>query len=367
MIELLPFLNKEPYTLPQKEKEGIFLSEIKKAAVWHYENCPAFKTACINKNFDVFSDFELNDLPYFPTSIFKEFDLLSVPKEKVVKTLYSSSTSGKPSKIMLDQETASRQTAVLGKIWANFFGQERKNFVVFDTEATVKSNDGELSSRGTAIRGILPMVKKLSFVLNQNLELSSEKLQTLKALSCESKTCYFGFTWLVYNICLNGKGSKDALEIFKKLSGQDGLLLHTGGWKKFQDIALSKNDFNLRVAEALGLKKEKINDFYGLTEQLGTIYPDCDYGYKHAPVYSEIIIRDFDTLLPADAGRLGFIQFISPLPHSYPGISLLTDDIGKIIGTDDCKCGRKGKYFIFEKRSEKAELKGCGDTLKVKA
>ena len=42
---------------------------------------------------------------------------------------------------------------------------------------------------------------------------------------------------------------------------------------------------------------------------------------------------------------------------------MLSDDIGKILGVDDCACGRKGKYFRFEKRTEKADIKGCGDTI----
>jgi hypothetical protein len=100
-----------------------------------------------------------------------------------------------------------------------------------------------------------------------------------------------------------------------------------------------------------------------MTEQLGTIYPDCDAGYKHVPIYSEIMIRNTDTLEIEDVGKSGFIQLLSPIPHSYPGISLLSDDIGKIIGIDNCPCGRKGKYFQFEKRAEQADIKGCGDTI----
>ena len=64
-------------------------------------------------------------------------------------------------------------------------------------------------------------------------------------------------------------------------------------------------------------------------------------------------------------GKSGFIQVISPIPNSYPGISLLTDDIGEILGRDNCPCGRKGTYFIFKKRSEMADPKGCGDTLDI--
>lgn len=61
-------------------------------------------------------------------------------------------------------------------------------------------------------------------------------------------------------------------------------------------------------------------------------------------------------------GREGLIECISILPSSYPGQALLTEDVGKILGIDDCECGRKGKYFTFVARAEKAEIRGCGDT-----
>ena len=58
----------------------------------------------------------------------------------------------------------------------------------------------------------------------------------------------------------------------------------------------------------------------------------------------------------------GFIEVMSILPSSYPGQALLTEDIGEIIGIDDCPCNRKGKYFVFRSRAKKVELRGCGDT-----
>jgi hypothetical protein len=56
------------------------------------------------------------------------------------------------------------------------------------------------------------------------------------------------------------------------------------------------------------------------------------------------------------------IQTFSILPRSYPGNSLLTEDIGVIVGEDDCSCGRNGKYFLVEGRLPTAELRGCSDT-----
>jgi hypothetical protein len=33
-----------------------------------------------------------------------------------------------------------------------------------------------------------------------------------------------------------------------------------------------------------------------------------------------------------------------------------------ILGEDDCKCGRKGKYFKVLGRIKKAKIRGCSDT-----
>ena len=40
---------------------------------------------------------------------------------------------------------------------------------------------------------------------------------------------------------------------------------------------------------------------------------------------------------------------------------VLTEDLGEIVGEDDCKCGLKGKYFLVHGRTKKAEIRGCGN------
>ena len=37
-------------------------------------------------------------------------------------------------------------------------------------------------------------------------------------------------------------------------------------------------------------------------------------------------------------------------------------DEGRILGEDDCPCGRKGKYFEILGRIQRAEVRGCSDT-----
>lgn len=359
-------LDYEPFSLPNSQKEKLFLGLIAESVRWHWQNSREFRNICKMYNFNPFSKFSTEELPFLPVSLFKKFELLSVPKKQIVKTLFSSSTSGHPSKIYLDRITAANQIKALSKILTNFFGRARRHFIIFDNEDTVRSDDGTLTSRNTAIRGILGLAKKVDFLLGKNSLLDFENLEKIaSSIKKNENVCFFGFTWLVYNVTRENFENIKIRNLFKKIRSSDKLLLHIGGWKKLQDLNVSKNAFKKLIGSFVDVKASKIIDFYGMTEQLGTVYPDCQAGYKHVPLYSDLLIRDIRTSKSLKNGETGLIQFVSPIAHSYPGISILSDDIGKIVGVDDCKCGRRGKYFVFEKRAEFAELRGCGDTLNI--
>tara|TARA_A100001015_G_scaffold287890_1_gene358144 strand:+ start:1250 stop:1456 length:207 start_codon:yes stop_codon:yes gene_type:complete len=59
--------------------------------------------------------------------------------------------------------------------------------------------------------------------------------------------------------------------------------------------------------------------------------------------------------------KTGLVQLLSILPTSYPGHSILTQDLGAVFGEDNCKCNLKGKYFKILGRAKKAEIRGCGN------
>jgi len=63
---------------------------------------------------------------------------------------------------------------------------------------------------------------------------------------------------------------------------------------------------------------------------MGLNYPDMKDGWKHCSVYSKVIVRDVVTHEVLPAGKEGMLEFISPIPHSYPGNVILTDDLGVI-------------------------------------
>ncbi len=133
----------------------------------------------------------------------------------------------------------------------------------------------------------------------------------------------------------------------------EAVLLHSGGWKKLASQAVSKAEFMGRAAAVLGISKRRVLDFYGMVEQVGTVFVDCEAGNKHAPAFAEVIVRRPLTLAPAAWGETGILELLSVLPSSYPGHALLTEDQGVMIGVDDCPCGHKGKYFRFAAASNR--------------
>ena len=82
----------------------------------------------------------------------------------------------------------------------------------------------------------------------------------------------------------------------------------------------------------------------------------------HASIFSDVIARNPEDFSVCPIGQKGILQVLSPMAVSYPGHSILTEDMGTILGVDDCPCGRKGKYFRIDGRIPKAEIRGCSDT-----
>jgi len=130
------------------------------------------------------------------------------------------------------------------------------------------------------------------------------------------------------------------------------------------------------------VKPVDVIDLYGFTEQGGMIYPTCEAGNRHTPIWCEmiyptceagnrhtpiwceVIVRHQTSLEPLGSGESGLMQFITPIQTSYPGHSVLTEDIGQIIGVDDCPCGRRGTTFRITGRANLAtEVRGCGDIM----
>ena len=301
------------------------------------------------------------DMPFLPVRIFKEFEMRSCTDDEIVKTLTSSGTTGQQvSRIFLDRETSALQTKCLTKIVSSILGTKRVPMLILDSSAVIKDRN-MFSARGAGILGFSIFGSKRCYALNDDMDLDVKGLKTFLEAH-EGETIFmFGFTFMIWQ------------HFYKKLLGSGyrpdlsrGVLIHGGGWKKLVSEQVSPEAYKEALQEVCGLSPENIHDYYGMVEQTGTIYMECEYGHLHTSSFSDVLVRRPVDFSLAEKGERGLIEVVSILPQSYPGHILLTEDEGVILGEDDCPCGRKGKYFKVEGRIKNAEIRGCSDTYAAK-
>ena len=304
----------------------------------------------------------LEDVPYIPVQMFKHFDLRTCPEQEIVKVLQSSGTTGgTPSRVPLDKSTTMNQIKALKTILADYLGKNRKIFLVIDHEG-INSPAMAFSARTAGVRGLSIYAKKTFYLLKEEdgkLVLNLPVIRDVIENYSQEVVYAFGFTYIIWTTFFNQIQKENIRFSFKGFT-----LFHSGGWKKMRDLAVSKEQFSESIAQVFGAQPGTILDFYGMAEQTGIIFVDCKEGNKHVPGFSQVIIRDPYTLQPCPAGKPGLIEVMSILADSYYDQAVLTEDLGVLGGVDDCPCGRKGRYFRFMSRVEKAEVRGCGDTFR---
>ena len=353
--------------VPDKDQaDNMFQAALEESFSYHYENCPAFANYCYNRGFRlerITSD--LADLPFVPVQAFKHFGrdlLITQTSEEKTFFMNSSATSGQPSSISVSRRTAKRQAISMAQVISSFLTPKKRPFIIFDIKPK-SSASGNVGARYGATVGFMSLSSQAHFVLEEdenggiflNSEALKEALQKVKETG--QAPVIFGFTYVIFDV-LNQLYTTNPLAQFDA-----GTILHIGGWKKLEAQKVSKERFNKIVSERFGLKPNDVIDLYGFTEQMGINYPSFDLDDKIAPNFVRVLVRDPDTMQVLPAGQEGLLQFISPLPLSYPGISVLTDDLGVITNSFEELRSRWGTTFRVTGRAKNAEVRGCGDIM----
>ena len=319
-----------PYVLSAVEKEAVLFPQLQECLAFHYAHCPEY--ARILNTFGVKLEklTSIAELPFLPVALFKRLKLCSVPDSEIFKVLRSSGTSGQmPSRVFLDRTNALQQQKTLVQIVTSFLQQPRLPMLIIDTPTVIQDRKS-FSARGAGILGFSLFGADRTYALKEDMSLDHE-----------------------------------AIDGFLQRHAGGAVVFHGGGWKRLVGTGVNRERLYTALAETCHIDPQNIHDYYGMSEQTGTIAVECEYGHLHCCDLSQIIVRNPLTLKECAVGESGVIQTISLLPSSYPGNSILTDDVGVVLGCDDCPCGRKGKYFRVEGRLPQAELRGCSDTYQV--
>ncbi len=355
MLDQAALLALPPYGLARAEKRAFLTEELAALTRHHAAHCAPYARMLAATGTDADTVTDYAQLPPLPVRLFKEFDLMSVPPEQLYKTMTSSGTTGQQvSKIYLDVETSTLQTKVLGKLVENALGGARLPMILVDSPSVVK-NRAMFSARGAGILGFSMFGRDRVYALTDDMQLDMDGLRAFLAKHGQEPVFLFGFTYMVWQYFVTELQKRG-----ERLSIPGGVLLHGGGWKKLAAEAVSPAQFKAALLATCGIPR--VLDYYGMVEQTGAIHVECEHGHLHAPVWADVLIRRARDFSLAEVGEAGLIEVVSVLPRSYPGHALLTEDEGRILGEDDCPCGRKGKYFEVLGRVKRAETRGCSDT-----
>ena len=350
-------LHQQPvFGLTSADKQTYLLPALNALHRHHQTQCSAYANITQSSHQREMIDCQkLTELDYLAVRLFKLMKLSSIAAEDVFKTLQSSGTTSQvTAKVVLDKETSQRQSKVLVAIMQQILGKARLPMLIIDAKSTVQDRS-KFNARAAGIQGLAFFGREHTYALNDNMQPDWAVIDEFCERHKDKPVLVFGFTFMVWQYFVS------ALETMgKSIELPTATLIHSGGWKKLDAEKVDNEAFKQRVKLSTGISQ--IHNFYGMAEQVGSVFVECQNGYLHAPSYADIVIREPLDLSVSPMGKQGIIQVVSAVPSSYPGHSLLTEDIGILYGEDDCGCGWNGKYFSVTGRLPRAEVRGCSDT-----
>jgi hypothetical protein len=340
------------FTLPQPDREAQLLPRLVELTERHRARGVAYANILAATGHDPGRAYQrISDLPWLPVRLFKTHQLKSIPDDEVFKVLTSSGTTGDVSRIYLDKAAAAAQTRMLAQTLQAVLGPKRLPMLVVDTTAIIK-NRRSFSARGAGVLGMITFGRDHVWALDEDGKPDLEAVRGFLAKHGDQPFLVFGFTFMVW-LYLYGLARDNGLDL------SNGILVHSGGWKKLVEQQVGNAEFRRAFQADTGLRN--IHNFYGMVEQIGVVYLEGPDGNSlYCPDFADIVIRDPQTWQPLPPGRPGLVEVVSTLPESYPGHVLLTEDLGVIDGVDDGAW--PGKRFSILGRLPRAEARGCSDT-----
>jgi len=346
------YLTFHPFNLKKNKKKNLFKNGMNILTNYHYYNNILYKKLIDKLNFNLNKNNEIDKLPFLPVTIFKNYEIYTSNLNEIDTIATSSGTSNKKvSKIFLDKNNSLNQIRVLNKILVNHFGRKKYPMLVLSSKPKLKSD--LINAKLAAIKGFSVIASEKFFCLDEqdNLDLNILK----EFVNRPSKNKYiFGFTADIWQ-----KFYLSKIKINNKFDLSNATIIHGGGWKKLENLRVDNQTFKNKIYEKFKVKK--IINYYGMIEQTGSIFLECNECNNFFPsIFSDIIIRD-EKLKPV-YNKSGLIQLMSLLPSSYPGHNILTEDIGQIVYKKCKHCNsKKLKQFKVYGRVKNSEVRGCSN------
>ena len=312
-MEYSEMLEHKPYELDKEAKNRLLTKRLVELTGHHMAQCNLYNNMMDSigmtpGRLEEVTSYE--ELPFLPVRLFKELKLLSVPMEEVFKTMTSSGTTGqRVSKIYLDRVTSAYQQKTMVKIVSDYTGSARMPMLILDCPSVVK-NRLMFSARGAGILGFSIFGSDRTYALTDEMELDIVGVRSFLERHEGQRILLFGFTFMVWQHFYK-ELVRIEQETGERFDFSKAVLIHGGGWKKLISEAVSPEEFHDLLCAVCGL--DDIHDYYGMVEQTGCIYMQCECGHLHASIFSDVIMRNPKDFLCVKSGKRApfrlFLQF----------------------------------------------------------
>jgi phenylacetate-coenzyme A ligase PaaK-like adenylate-forming protein len=350
-------LSSSPY---EGYDEHAFVEAMKEVTAWHIEKNQFYRSLCQQERFDLDRIQTLADLSLIPSVMahfFKEYEELSVTREQVALHLTSSGTTGQKSQVFFDEWSIKAPQRMLDLIF-KYYGwvtpDQLTNYILYTYETESDSKLGTAYTDNYLCQ--YAPVKNVEIALKMQGDGShsfdfSGVLRALKLYEQEGLPVrLFGFPAF-----LNETVERmDKLGVHLKLH-PDSLVFLGGGWKGKAKEAISKEALYQKVTKVLGIPNERLRDGFGSVEHC-IPYVECAHHEFHQPVWSQVLIRDVQTLKPIESG-VGFLSFVSPYMTSMPAHAVTMGDLASV--HHNCPCGNPRPFFRLIGRAGTTQNKSC--------
>jgi len=320
--------------------------------------CEFYRQLCQEKQFDENQLKSFDDIlriPYISTETFKELDLRTQSDDSALLHLTTSGTSGRVSKITLDTVSARRYLYLTVMIYRALGLADSRPCNYLIMSYNIASGTNLASGLAEFIVSQLTPQKGVFHALIANRE---EKFQLDDAV--ERLKDYINEGLPIRIVGFPHHTCEVIKSYFSKYGRvkfpEDSYILTAGGWKSFaNDYAADFNPWRF-LRDTTDIDMKNVRDVYGLTEH-GVQYLECELHNKHVPNVAVVAVRNPETMQLVADGEFGLLHLFSPIYQSFPGLSLLTSDIGYI--QRDCPCSRGGPYIGIVGRAGAANFVTC--------
>ncbi len=305
--------------------------------------------------------------PLVPVSLLKECPTISIPKFKIVKTLYSSGTSGQRSTLILDSKSYREGIGVGLRLLGNQQLVSRKptNYLVMGLKPS-KSPAGHMMVL-SGVRHLTPIKDTVYGLvadkehpadlqkITMDMDTIIQKLRQWERAQMPLRI--IGFPGFIQELMNALRESGERPFHFPK-----GWVLTGGGWKGREPMNGGMEALRKAILYWFGIESKRCRDVYTALEQ-PIPFIECEAHHMHIPTYCRVQARAFQTLDPLPETERGLLHFMSPLCTSMPIHSILMSDYGRVIPGKYCSCGNPMPYLMVEGRLDSGQRMTCAQVL----